>query len=210
MLRLTKAVLFVGMLTGLAVEGKATRQQAGNQSANGLRMSIAEDKAASGPDAAMHFTITFSNLKSEDLTFIPGTLVACGMTPSKTSAVTLNLTESQGKQHRHLPYLGDGPPYKAGCAGKFEFFVVVLHGGESLSLPLDIGKYLDLSNSKQYDEARFPAGNYSLQTELTGEASDILKSLAKTKKIWDGRASSNIVQVHFSSEFGALLDDYPK
>jgi len=135
-------------------------------------MSIAEDKAASGPDAAMHFTITFSNVMSEDLTFIPGTLIACGMTPSKTSAVTLNLTESRGKQHRHLPYLGDGPPYKAGCAGQWESFVVVLHGGESLSLPLDIGKYLDFPNSKQYDLARFPAGNYSLQAELTGEASD--------------------------------------
>ena len=87
---------------------------------------------------------------------------------------------------------------------------MVLHGGESLSLPLDIGKYLDCSNSKQYDLARFPAGNYSLQAELTGEASDSLKSLAKTKKIWAGRVSSNIVQVHFSSEFAAPLDDYPK
>ena len=167
-----KALLCVCMATCIVVTAKATRQQTGDQSADGLRMSIAEDKAASGPDAAMHFTITFSNVMSEDLTFIPGTLIACGMTPSKTSAVTLNLTESRGKQHRHLPYLGDGPPYKAGCAGKWESFVVVLHGGESLSLPLDIGKYLDFSNSKQYDLARFPAGNYSLQAELTGEASD--------------------------------------
>ena len=56
MLRLTKAVLFAGMITCLAAVGKATRQQTGDQTANGLRMSIAEAKAASGSDAAMHFT----------------------------------------------------------------------------------------------------------------------------------------------------------
>lgn len=71
----------------------------------------------------------------------------------------LNLTDGRGKRHRHLPYGGDGPPYQGGCAGQIELYVVVLHRGESLSLPLDIGKYVDLSDSKQYEGARFPAGN---------------------------------------------------
>jgi len=208
-----KALLFVGMIACLTVVGTATHQQTGIEPGNGLGMSIAPDEAASGPDKAMHFKVTFSNLRSEDLTFIPDTLIACGMTPSKTSAVKLNLTGPQGKQHRHLPYLGDGPPYQFGCAGQIEFYVVILHGGESVSLPLKIGKYVDLSDlsdSKQYDGARFPAGKYSLQAELTTEPSEIPKSMLKTKNVWAGRATSNIVQVQFASEFLAPMDDYSK
>jgi hypothetical protein len=58
--------------------------------------------------------------------------------------------------------------------------------------------------------ARFPAGNYSLQAELTTEPSDILKSMLKTTNIWTGRANSNTVEVQFASEFLAPLDDYPR
>jgi hypothetical protein len=79
-----------------------------------------------------------------------------------------------------------------------------------LSLPLDIGKYVDLSDSKQYAGSRFPAGNYSLQAELPTETSDILKSMLKTKNVWMGRAISNTVQAQFASEFFAPLDDYPR
>jgi len=197
------------MATCIAITAKAAHQQTGIESANGLEMSITHDEAASGPDKAMHFIVTFSNRTSRDLTFIPGTLVLCGMTPSKTSEVKLNLTGAQGKQHRHLPYWGDGPPYQGGCGGKIELFVVVLNRGESSSLPLDVGKYLDLSDSKQYDEARFPAGNYSLQAELTTAPSDIPTSLLKTKNVWSGRAGSNTLQVQFASEFSAHSDDYP-
>ena len=132
------------------------------------------------------------------------------MTRSKTSTVKLNLTGLQGKKHRHLPYLGDGPPYQGFCAGQIELFVVVLHRGESLSLPLDIGQYVDLSDSKQYDGARFPAGEYSLQGELTTELSDIPKSMLESKDVWTGTANSNLVQVQFASEFFAPLDDYPR
>jgi hypothetical protein len=204
-----KAWLLAGAVACIVITAKAT-QRAGTESANGLRMSLAHDEGASGPDKAMHFTVTFSNLRSEDLTFSPGTLVLCGGTPSKTSAVKLNLTDTQGKQHRHLPYLGDGPPYQFACGGQIGLYVVVLHRGESLSLPLDIGKYVDLSDSKQYAGARFPAGNYSLQAELPTETSDILKSMLKTKNVWMGRAISNTVQTQFASEFLAPLDDYPR
>jgi hypothetical protein len=204
-----KAWLLAGAVACIVITAKAT-QQAGTESANGLRMSLAHDEATAGPDKAMHFTVTFSNLRSEDLTFSPGTLVLCGGTPSKTSAVKLNLTDTQGKQHRHLPYLGDGPPYQFACGGQIELYVVVLHRGESLSLPLDIGKYVDLSDSKQYAGARFPAGNYSLQAELPTETSDILKSMLKTKNVWVGRAVSNAVQAQFASEFFAPVDDYPR
>ena len=205
-----KALLVVGMVVCIAVAAKATHQQSGIEPGNGLGILIAPDEAASGADKAMHFKVTFSNLRGEDLTIIPGTLVDCGTTPSKTSAIKLNLRGPQGKQHRHLPYLGDGPPYQAGCAGHIEPYVVVLHRGESLSLPLDIGKYVDLSDSKQYDGARFAGGKYSLQAELTMELSDIQKSTLKAKNVWTGKAVSNTVQVQFASEFSAPLDDYPR
>jgi hypothetical protein len=204
-----KACLLAGAVACIVIAAKAT-QQSGTESANGLRISLAHDEGASGPDRAMHFTVTFSNLKSEDITFSPGTLELCGGTPSKTSAVKLNLTDTRGKQHRHLPYLGDGPPYQLSCGGRIELYVVALHRGESLSLPLDIGKYVDLSDSKQYASARFPAGSYSLQAELPAETSDTLKSMLKTKNVWMGRAISNTVQTQFASEFAAPLDDYSR
>ena len=198
------------MAACIAVTAKAAHQQSGIESAHGLGISIAHDDAASGPDKAMHFIVTFSNRTSEDLTFIPGTLVLCSMTPSKTSEVKLNLTDAQGKQYRHLPYLGDGPPYQGGCAGKIELFIVLLHRGESSSLPLNVGKYVDLSDSKQYDGARLHAGKYSLQAELTTAPSDIPTSMFKTKNVWIGRASSNTLQLQFASEFSAPLDDYAR
>ena len=203
-------LFFMGMAACILGAANPTRQQTRIESANGLGMSIAPDDAASGPDRAMRFSVTFTNLRNEDLTFVPGTLVLCGMTPSKTSAVKLNLTDAQGKRHRHLPYLGDGPPYQAFCAGQIEFYVVVLHRGESLFLPLNSGKYVDLSDSKQYEAARFSAGNYLLQAELTTEPSDIPQSRLKTKNVWTGTASSNVVQIQFASEFSAPLDDYAR
>jgi hypothetical protein len=205
---LVRTFVLAGAVACIVITAKAT-QQAGTESANGLRMSLDHDEGASDPDEAMHFTVT-CNLRSEDLTFSPGTLVLCGGSPSKTSAVKLNLTDTQGKQHRHLPYLADGPPYQSGCTGQIELYVVVLHRGESLSLALDISKYVDLSDSEQYAGARFPAGNYSLQAELPTETFDILKSILKTKNVWMGRAISNNVQTQFASEFLAPLDDYPR
>jgi len=205
-----KALLFVLMAACVVVAAEATHHQTEIDSSNGLGMSIAPDEAASGPDKAMHFKVTFKNLRTEDITFVPGTLIDCGRTPSKTSAVTLNLTGPQGKQHRHFPYLGDGPPYQGACGGQIEFYVVVLHGGESITLPLDVGKYVDLSDSRQYAGARIPAGKYSLQAELATLPSEVLTSLLKTKNVWTGTTTSNIVKVQFASEFLALMDDYSK
>jgi hypothetical protein len=185
-----RALLCVCMAACVVIAAEASHQENEIGSGNGLGMSIAHDETASGPAKSMQFKLRFRNLESEDLTFIPGTLVFCGVTPSRTSLVKLNLTAGRGKRHRHLPYGGDGPPYQGGCAGQIE----------SLSLPLDIGKYVDLSDSKRYEGARFPAGKYSLQAELTTEPSEIPQTL-KTKNIWTGRITSNSVQVQFASEF---------
>src|ERR1700730_185141 len=111
-----KALLLAGVLAVIGIAAKAT-QQAGTDSANGLRMSVTHDQGASSRGEAMDYTVTFSNTTREELTFIPGMLYDCGRAPSKTSVVTLTLTDSRGKRHRHLPYLGDGPPYQGFCAG---------------------------------------------------------------------------------------------
>lgn len=201
-----KTLLFTGAIACGVITAKAT-QQTGIKSSNGLRMALAHDEAVSGPDKAMHFIVTFSNLNKKDITFTPG-MLDCPRPPSKTSAVTLNLTDSRGNRHRHLPYLGDGPAYQGGVAcGVMTPFVAVLHPGGSLSLPLDIGKYLDSSDSKQYQEARFPAGKYSLQAEFRDMPPE---SGVPRTKYWTGTVSSNIVEVSFKSEFAALLDDYPE
>jgi hypothetical protein len=203
-----KAFLLAGSIACLVITAKAT-QQDGTEPSNGLRLSLAHDQAASGPDKAMHFTVTFSNLKRKDVTLNLGVL-DCGSPPSKTSGITLNLTDSRGNRHRHLPYMGDGPPYRGGvvACGVMTPFVAVLHPDESLSFPLDIGKYLDLSDSKQYQGmARFPSGKYSLQAELRYMPRE---SGVPRSKYWIGTVSSNIVEVHFESEFAALLDDFPE
>jgi hypothetical protein len=201
-----KAFLLAGSIACLVITAKAT-QQGGTESADGLRLSLAHDQAASGPDKAMHFTVTFSNLKRKDVTLNLG-ILDCLRPPSKTSGITLNLTDSRDKRHRHLPYMGDGPPYHGWVAcGVMTPFVAVLHPGESLSLPLDIGKYLDLSDSKQYQMARFPAGKYSLQVELRYNPPE---SGVPRSKYWTGTVSSNIVEIHFESEFAAFLDDFPE
>jgi hypothetical protein len=192
-----------------AVMAAPTRPQTEIGSSERLRMSISHDETASGPGKAMHFQVTFNNLTNKDLVFIPGTLIFCGTTPSKTSMVRLNLTDGHGKQHRHLPYLGDGPPYQGACGGQIELYVVGLHGGESITLPLDISKYVDLSDSKQYVGARFPAGDYSLQAELSTEPSEITPDL-RTRNVWTGKIISNNVPVQFASEFFAPMDDYPR
>lgn len=208
--RFNKKVLLGVWITACVVTAvEASHQQTEIGSSNGLGMSIAHDETASGPAKSMQFKVTFRNLESADLTFIPGTLIFCGVTPSKTSLLKLNLTDEHEKQHRHLPYLGDGPPYQGFCGGRIEFYVVVLRGGESLTLPLDISKYVDLSDSRQYVGATFPAGKYSLQAELATESSDIPPNL-KTKNVWTGRITSNSVPVQFTSEFMAPMDDYPR
>jgi hypothetical protein len=200
-----KALLLAGAIAVIVITAKAT-QQAGTESANGLQMSLAHDEAASGPDQAMHFTVTFSNLEDHDVTFAPG-MLNCLKPPSKTSLIRLNLTDDRDRRHRHLPYLGDGPPYQATVCGRMIPFVAVLHPGESLSLPLDIGKYLDLADSKGYADAKFPAGKYSLQAELRYLPP---ASVVQRTGDWTGTISSNIVEVHFESEFAAPLDDYPR
>jgi hypothetical protein len=201
-----KALLLAGAIAILVITAEAT-QQAGTESANGLRMSLAHDQAATGPDKAIRFTVTFNNLTHHDITFAPG-MLDCLKPPSKTSAIKLNLTDARGNRHRHLPYWGDGPPYQAGLAcGNMTAFVAVLHPGETLSLPLDIGKYLDLADSKGYADATFPAGKYSLQAELRYMPPE---SGVPRTKYWTGTVSSNIVEVHFESEFAAPLDDYPQ
>lgn len=112
--------------------------------------------------------MTFRNVGTEDMIATPGTVYGCGTHAGKTNAIQINLTDSAGIPHRHLPFLGDGPPYAPGCAGAVRFFDVALRPGASFSLPLELGKYLDLSDSKEYESARFHAGTYSLRAELTG------------------------------------------
>lgn len=172
---------------------------------NGLRMSIAHDVTAIGSDKDMHFTVTFTNLTSEDLSVTPGTLVNCGAKPSKTSAVRLNLTDAKGVAHKRLPYQGSSPPYVGGCAGKIELFTAVLHRGESVLLPVYLGEYFDLSNSKEYKQKRFPAGAYILQMELTV----VSPPTVGAAKAWTGKVTSDAVAVRFDSEFAGPFDYYP-
>jgi hypothetical protein len=62
---------------------------------------------------------------------------------------------------------------------------------------LDLAKYLDLSNFKQYDQAHFHAGTYSLQMELKGWAMRSVDGRPTPQGVWVGTVTSNILQVHF-------------
>jgi hypothetical protein len=175
---------------------------------NGLQMSVSPTPPPPSAGRQLtQLTVTFTNLTGHELSFAPGTTIHCGMRPSKTSSVRLNLTGPDGKVHHHMPYLGDGPPYLAACGGRMDLFVVLLHAHESIALPLDLSKYFDFKDSKQYDGARLPGGMYAVEAEFSGVANP----KAQPEKItWAGTLKSNPIQIRFNSEFASLLDDYPK
>jgi hypothetical protein len=166
--------------------------------ANGLQMAIFQDQGFQGTNRETHLTVEFRNVGQGDETFMTAG-GACGRDAS--AAVLLNLTDAQGTQHRHLPYFGDGPPYGDDCPDTMGSpKVVTLHPGASVSMPLFLGKYLDLSDSKAYVLHRFPAGTYSLKAELSNPASPRFNSGR-----WNGTAFSNVLQIHFDSEFGSVF-----
>jgi hypothetical protein len=79
-------------------------------------------------------------------------------------------------------------------------FIVTLRPHESISLPLDLGKYVDLTDAKQFEMNRFPAGTYSLEAEFTS----VWESPLQDKKTtWLGTVKSNTIQIQFASEFAA-------
>ena len=94
-----KALLLSGAVAFIVITTKVA-QQDGTEPANRLRLSLAHDQAGSGPDKAMHFTVTFGNLKRKDVTLNRGVL-DCG-SPPNTSAITLNLTDSRGNRRATL------------------------------------------------------------------------------------------------------------
>jgi hypothetical protein len=169
---------------------------------NGLSVSISHDEGATGPDEGTRFIVTFTNLSSDDMAIAPGMLFDRGRTPSKTSLISLNLTDLRGRRRQFL-YQGDGPPYEGGVEGQAIPFITVLHPGEPISLPLNLSMYLDLSDSKQYVEERFPAGTYSLQAKLTSTEFPPNLWPSTPTRAWEGTVRSNIVHVHFDKEFAA-------
>jgi hypothetical protein len=201
-----KSLLFAATLLSLIlITTSAAPQNPAAPPVNGLQMSIAPVQTQPADPQAIHFTITFTNTSDAVLTFAPGTTLDCGRRPSMTSLVVLNLTDPKGKLHHNMMYAGDGPPYIGFCAGRIDPFVVVLHAHESISLPLDISKYFDLKNSKQYEMARFSAGAYLVEAAFT--SSD--QPIRQAKSWWAGTVKSNVIQIQFNSDFAAALDDVP-
>jgi len=200
----------VAVLAGVLMAVQV-RQLAPSAVVNGLQMSVSHDDAAPGPDKTLYFTVTFRNTRPQGIIITPGTTYNCGHEGSKTQFVKMNLTDASGVPHRHLEFLGSGPPYEGGlCAGRIDFFEVTLKSGEAITLPLDLAKYLDLSNSKQYDQVHFHAGTYSLQMELTGPPMRYVDGRPTPPGVWVGTVTSNILQVHFDKEFAALVSDLPE
>jgi hypothetical protein len=176
---------------------------------NGLQMSVSHDDAAPEPDKTLQVTVTFRNTSPQEIIITPGTTYNCGHEGSKTQFVKMNLTDASGVPHRHLEFLGSGPRYEGACAGRIDSFEVTLKSGEAITLPLDLAKYFDLSNSKQYDQAHFHAGTYSLQLELKGPMRSV-DGRSTPQGVWVGTVTSNILQVHFDKEFAAPVSDLPE
>jgi hypothetical protein len=188
------------------------RQPASSAVVVGLQMSVSHDDAASDSDKTLQFAVKFYNTRSQKIIVAPGTTYNCGHEGSKTDLVKVNLTEASGAPHRHLGFLGSGPPYQglAACGGLIDFFEVTLNPGESITLPLDLTKYLDLSNTKHYDQAHFHAGTYAMQMELTGPPIRYVDGRPTPPGVWVGTVTSNILQVHFDKEFAAAVSDLTK
>jgi hypothetical protein len=186
----------------------ATQREA-RENVKGLQMSVSHDDAAPGSEKTLQFSVTFRNTTSHEIIIAPGTTYNCGHEGSKTDLLQVNLTDASGMRHHRLGFLGSGPPYPGGCAGRMDFFEGTLKPGESITLPLDLTKYLDLSDSKQY-QARFHAGTYSLQMELTGPPIRYVDGRPTAPGVWVGTVTSNVLQIHFDKEFAAPVSDLPK
>lgn len=183
-------------------------QEVGGLPVNGLQMSISYDTAAVGRQSGMQIVliITLRNLTSRKM----GVLLGGGCNAkaiSKTMGVSLNLTGADGRPHRNLPFLGDGPPYQAGCAGGMYISVVTLQPASSQSFPLDLSKYFDLSSSNRYAETRFPAGMYAVQAELVDKEFDDALPHLTTARMWTGKITSNALRIRFDKDFGVLFGD---
>jgi hypothetical protein len=182
-------------------------QESGNSLAGAtkhpLLMSIAPSDSLTAGRQITQLTVTFTNISARVVTFTPGATEFCGTRPSKTSWVKLNLTGPNGKLYR-MDYKGDGPPFSGSCAGKIEPFIVNLRPHESIAIPLDTGKYVDLTDAKQYEHSRFPSGFYSVQAEFNS----VWYSPQQDKKTtWEGTLKSNTLQIQFDSEFAATYID---
>jgi hypothetical protein len=186
------------------------RQPAPSTVVNALQMSVSHDDAAQGAIKALKFTMMFRNITSQEIRITPGTTYNCGHEGSKTDLIKINLTDASGVPHQHLEFLGSGPPYPLFCAGRIDLFEVTLKPGESVTLLLDLTKYLDLSNSKQYEQAHFHAGTYLLQMELTGPPIRYVDGRPTPPGVWVGTVTSNVLQIHFDKEFAAPVSDLPK
>jgi hypothetical protein len=191
----------------MAVE---VRQPAPSTVVNGLQMSVSHDDAAQGSDKALQFTMMFRNITSQEIIITPGTTYNCGHEGSKTDLIKINLTDASGVPHRHLEFLGSGPPYPLFCAGRIDLFEVTLKPGKSVTLLLDLTNYLDFSNSKQYEQAHFHAGTYSLQMELMGPPIRYVDGRPTPPGVWVGTVTSNVLQIDFDKEFAAPVSDLPK
>jgi hypothetical protein len=188
------------------VEGHIKFAPGAPQFDNGLGMSIRR----SDDGQPIRLVVTFRSL-ADTISFMPGTLVHCGGA-SATSQITLDLTDSDGHRFQHLPYLGEGPPYAVMCEQTVEF-IAVLPQYAALSVPLDLGKYFDFTDSKEYVGVRFRPGTYSLVAEFTnGRGKTTLGPLsaqAAAVRQWSGAVRSNVIEVHFDHEFTAPFANYP-
>jgi hypothetical protein len=95
--------LFLAVFLAFVVIKTARTPQDEPIAVNGLMMSVSHDDPATGSNKARHLIVTFRNIGTEKLNIIPGTLFGCGTHAGKTSEIRLNLTDSDGKPHRHLP-----------------------------------------------------------------------------------------------------------
>jgi hypothetical protein len=72
------------------------------------------------------------------------------------------------------------------CAGRIDFFEVTLNPGESITIPLDLTKYLDLSNSKQGD-GTFPLEHIGCRWDSHVRRSSMLTDAPRLPGLgWNG------------------------
>jgi len=114
-----KILVSIGVLaSAVAVtKGAQTAPLSWGEAVNGLQMSISRNENVETQDKAMGFRVEFRNTGQDDISIRPGMIFECGGQRGDTDAIKLTLTDSHGTPHRHLPFLGNGPPYASGCGG---------------------------------------------------------------------------------------------
>jgi hypothetical protein len=164
---------------------------------NGLQISATTNTSAESQSSAPALTLVVRNIGSSNLHVVLGG--GCGVPRNDLSNIGLVLMDSTGASKR-LKYTGP-LPYQWFCAGVGWINEIALAPKRSFSIALNFDDYKSFSTApgNGFEAGWQPGETYLVRAELLGVANhaDTPLSAKGQWEYWEGKATSNQVDVHF-------------